>query len=141
MKQYYSCEKGNFILEQQIHMFFLCKLLWITWRGFQHWFRCIFMFKIRFFFVMSWENRDIICFKQPFFSYNFSYKWTSHWDYRNGKHCDPLQAGVHKNINCLQDFFSSDKLSKKVRDIKFWKFNRLVRFEYCIVKIRFIGPQ
>ena len=28
-------------------------------------------------------------------------------------------SGVHKNVNCLQDFFSSDKLSKKVRDIKF----------------------
>ena len=28
-------------------------------------------------------------------------------------------AGVHKNVNCLRDFFSSDKLSKKVRDIRF----------------------
>ena len=29
------------------------------------------------------------------------------------------KAGVHKNINRLQDFFLSDKLSKKVRVIKF----------------------
>ena len=32
---------------------------------------------------------------------------------------DGTMAGVHKNVNCLRDFFSSDKLSKKVRDIKF----------------------
>ena len=30
-------------------------------------------------------------------------------------------SGVNKNINCLRDLFSSDKLSKKVRGIKFLK--------------------
>ena len=29
------------------------------------------------------------------------------------------RAGVHLNINCLQDFFENDKLSKKVRDTFF----------------------
>ena len=38
----------------------------------------------------------------------------------------PCCAGVHKNVTCLRDFFSSDQLSKKVRDIKFWKYNSLV---------------
>ena len=52
----------------------------------------------------------------------------------------PWHAGVHKNINCLWDFFSSDKLSKKVRDIKFWKYHSLVRFDDFIVKICFIWP-
>ena len=34
-------------------------------------------------------------------------------------------VGVHKNVNCLQDFFLSDKLSKKVRSIIFLKCNRI----------------
>ena len=35
-------------------------------------------------------------------------------------------SGVHKNVYCLRDFFSSDKLSKKVCDIIFFKYNSLV---------------
>ena len=45
---------------------------------------------------------------------------------------------MHKNVNCLQDFFSSDKLSKKERDINFLKYDSLVRFDDFIVKICFI---
>ena len=51
------------------------------------------------------------------------------------------ETGVHKNVNCLRDFFSSDKLSKKVRDIKIWKYDSFVRFDNFIVKICFIWPQ
>ena len=62
------------------------------------------------------------------------------WERRGGKRWCVLGAGVNKNINCLQDFFSSDKLTKKGHDIKFWKYDSLFSFDNFIVKICFIWP-
>ena len=47
---------------------------------------------------------------------------------------------MNKNINCLRDFFSSDKLSKNVRDIKFRKYDSLFRFDNFIVKYVSFDP-